>query len=158
MPDFPILYTIRHIVKGPSFEAVVTASGRTLITHEDEEWWCMGVEPGGIAEPGEGPASAFDRFSASFRHALEDIAEISESFQSFETDACALFRTDDVDAARWDVALNRIQQEREVPELFNKLPRKIWTGVSEIDVQQLDLSKSAPMDAVAESPALPTAA
>lgn len=158
MSDYPILYTIRHIVKGPSFEAVVTASGRTLITHEDEEWWCLGVEPGGIAEPGEGPSSAFDRFSASFRHGLEDIAEISDTLEAFETDACALFRTDDADAARWDAALHRIKGG-EVPELFSKLPRKIWTGVSEIDVQPLERNEPAPMDAVVqENLALPTAA
>lgn len=161
MADFPILFTgFRHVVKGPSYEAVITASGRTLISEENGEWWCSGVEPGGIIVEGEGPHGAYEKFRAAFRHALEDIAEQAKSFKDFEGEVCALFHTDDADAQRWEAALKRIQTERDVPEPLAKLPRKIWNE-SEIEIQVLPLEKleHQPMDAgVREEPALPQAA
>lgn len=158
MADFPILFTFRHVVKGPSFEAVVTASGRTLIAEEEPgEWWCHGVEPGGLTAEGPGPSSSFEKFCASFRHALDDLAELASSIEAFHEEACALFETDQVESQRWDNARARILHDQNIPDQLNKLPRKIWNE-SELEVLPLDQFETAPQDAVREQHGLPLAA
>jgi len=161
MADYPILFSgFRHVVKGPSFEAVITANGRTLISEEDGEWWCSGVEPGGIIVEGEGPSGAFEKFGAAFRHALEDIAEGAKTFAVFETEVCALFNTDPNDARRWEAALGHFQKGAEIPEQFRNLPRKVWNESDiEVEVRPLEKLEKAPMEAaVREERSLPLAA
>ncbi len=157
MADFPILFTFSHVVKGPSFEAIVKASGRLLIAEEEPgDWWCHGVEPGGLTVQADGAALSFAKFSASFRHALEDLAELASSREEFEEEACALFNSDAHDAKRWDAALERIQHV-EIPEEFRNLPRKVWNE-SVLEVLPLEGMEKAPMEAVREEHSLPEAA
>src|SRR5215467_3007086 len=97
MPNYPILYRITHVVSCAYFDAWVVAEGRVLMTFEDDEWWSHGVDPGGLTESGDGPLPAFERFRASFRHALDDLATGCESIEEFRRDAQVFFATDVID-------------------------------------------------------------
>ena len=77
--SYPILFRITHAVRCEQFEALVTTEGRALMAFEDDEWWCHGVEPGGITEHGDGPLVAYEAFRLSIRHVLDDLAEESAS-------------------------------------------------------------------------------
>ena len=69
MQSYPILFRITHAVRCERFEALVTTEGRALMAFEDDEWWCHGVEPGGMTEHGDGPLVAYEAFRLSFRQA-----------------------------------------------------------------------------------------
>ena len=73
MPDYPLLFRTTHAVRSGAFEARVTVDGRVLMAREDREWWCHGVDPGGMTENGDGPAVAYERFRLTFRQALDDL-------------------------------------------------------------------------------------
>jgi len=158
MADYPILFTLRHVVRGPSFEAIVTANGRTVINFDEGEWWCNGVEPGGLIEAGDGPSVAFERFAAGFRRTLDDICEGCRDLAAFQQEAGMFFKTDAAAEADWVAALSRIAGGSEIEEPFKKLPRKIWTE-SSLKIESIETLKFKPMAAVEqEVRALPLAA
>ena len=123
MADYPLLFRITHAVRCASFEAIVVTDGRALMRVEDGEWWCHGVEPGGLTENGVAPIVAYEKFRTSFRHVLDDLAEESPSFEAFQRDARTFFSVDAVEEERWRNALYALRDGMEVEEPFRDMER-----------------------------------
>jgi hypothetical protein len=123
MADYPLIFRITHAVRSPGFEATVRVDGRALMTWEDGEWWCHGVDPGGLTENGDGPFVAYERFRLTFRQVLNDLAEEADSYEAFQRDARMFFSTDGVEEARWNRAVEALRQGAEVAEAFQELER-----------------------------------
>ena len=157
LTEYPLLFRLTHAVSCVKFEAIVVAEGRVLMALEEGAWWCKGVEPGGLANFSEGPFSAFERFRASFRHVLDDLAEESESFEDFRTEVSMLFRTDAVEESRWDRALEKLRLGTEIDEPFQAMPR-MGPRESSLKIEMLVNYADVPLTSEAESVALPLAA
>ena len=159
MADYPILFRITQVVRCAKFEALAVTEGRTLMAFEDGEWWCHGVEPGSVTENGDGPLIAFERFRLSFRHALDDLAEESDSFEAFQRDARMLFSTDAIEEERWNAAVESLRGGAEIEEPFRDMQR-MPPRTSTMTIKLLVSYASAPLSSAAgsESIALPLAA
>ena len=159
MAEYPLLFRITHSVRSDAFEALLVADGRALMAFEDGEWWCHGVEPGGMTENGAGPLVAFERFLLTFRHALDDLAEECGSYEEFQRDARMLFSTDAADESRWNGALAALRDGMEIEEPFRDMQR-IRPRPSVLTIEKLLSFANAPMKRadVSDAPALPLAA
>ena len=125
MADYPLLFRITHAVRCSNFEAIVVTDGRALMAFDDGEWWCHGVEPGGLTENGPAPSVAYEKFRSSFRHVLDDLAEESGSFEAFQRDARTFFNADAVEERHWHEALTvlRDMQDSEIDASFRGMQR-----------------------------------
>jgi hypothetical protein len=85
MSYFPLFFTFRDHVFGNGFLASVISHGRILCATEGDEHWVYGVQPGGIAAPGDNPKLALDAYRQTFTDALIDIAAEAPSFEEFRT-------------------------------------------------------------------------
>lgn len=108
---FPLFFTYTNIVKTPAFHAVVTTTGRALLTHhEGESWVCSGIEPGGLDAEGEEAIDATKQFATEFQLVLEDMAGEAENFGAFELAVRRFFENQNRDGDRlWHNAVAAIQ-------------------------------------------------
>lgn len=157
MADYPILFRTTKILRCDDFSVLVVAEGRVRMTHEEGEWWCHGVEPGGLTENGVGPFNAFERFRESFWQSLEDLMDQSHDCAKFEAEAQAFFATHESEARSWEVALEAFRNGQPVDEVFRNMPR-IPPRESSLKIAVLDDFATAPMEAANEVAALPKAA
>lgn len=111
MQKIPLYFDFREVVKGGTFTAVVRLRGRiTAVDEEDGAVWMYGVNPAGLACPGEDLKSAY----ASFRHALgttlTDFAEWAPDFAQFRDELEAFFggTADDI-VSEWSAARQEIR-------------------------------------------------
>jgi hypothetical protein len=157
--DYPLLFRIAHVVRCEKFEALIVTEGRALMALEEGDWWCHGVEPGGLTENGEGPLVAFERFRLSLRHVLEDLSEESGSLEEFQRDARMFFSTDAVEEARWNEALRGLRSAAQIEEPFRDMER-VPPRPSVMTIEMLASFANAPMRKATEveSVALPLAA
>lgn len=138
MADYPLLFKLTHNVRCSKFTARVVSEGRALMAFEDGEWWCHGVEPGGLTEHAPDPPSAFVAFKASYQGILEDLAADSSDFDGFATSVRGFVaQRDDAEAARWGSARAEIRAGKGVEEPFNGLKRIVEDPPSGVTVQLL---------------------
>ena len=157
--SYPILFRITQAVRCEQFEALVTTEGRALMAFEDDEWWCHGVEPGGMTEHGDGPLVAYEAFRLSFRHVLDDLAEESASIEAFQRDAQEFFNADTVEESRWEMALEELRSNSNLDEAFRNMQR-MTPRPSSMTIRMLRSYADTPMPNASESDsvALPEAA
>lgn len=153
MADYPLLFTLTHEIRCQNFSARVVSHGRALMVMEDGEWWCHGVEPGGITEHGTDPALAYASFKAAYAGILNDLAKDSESLDAFAR-AVRTFVTDKdaTEAERWVRAREEIRAGKPVDEPFSHLRRATEEVFASATVQPLDhISAGEEMVALAEA-------
>jgi predicted RNase H-like HicB family nuclease len=165
MPDYPVMFTVRDAVSGNGYLAGVTLSGRAVMCQEDDgSWWVYGVRPGAIAETGDTPEAAFLRFRNTYRNLLFDLAEESETYDTFRAAVEEFYYQPDPDEEeRWELAFKAIRSGSIVPEsgFFSKLPKQApETRPTQLTVERLDKpsTRYKPTDNVADYFAMPTAA
>ncbi len=159
MQSYPILFRIVHAVRSDRFEALVATDGRALMVFEDDEWWCHGVEPGGLTDHGDGPLVAFEAFRLSFRHVLDDLAEDSATLEDFQRDARMFFSADTVEESNWNKALDLLPSAADLDEAFRNMQR-MSPRPSAMTIRILRSYADEPMPTAADSDsvALPVAA
>lgn len=111
MQKIPLYFDLQEVVKGRSFVVTVRMRGRiTGVDEGDGSVWMYGVNPAGLACPGEDLRSAY----AGFRHALAttltDFAGWAQDFSQFrdELEAFFLGTADDI-ASEWSAARQEIR-------------------------------------------------
>lgn len=159
MKRVPILFQLSHVVQGPGFDALVRVEGRAVMTFEDEEWHCDGVEPGGLTRAGDSPFAAFGRFKVAFRHVLDDLAGDAVSLEDFERDARSFFQTNRLEEVDWQTARLEMPADHELAEPFRGLQRR-EPGASTLSIELLSNLGHEPLDTSTDSTivALPIAA
>lgn len=144
LKDHPLMITLQDTVSGDGFLARITLSGRALMRKEDDDkWWMYGVRPAGIAESGSAIEETFLRFRNRYKETLLDIAQESQTFDSFKAEVERFFNepdADDEDARLWENALAAIRTDNiTLPEPFSKFPRESpESKPSQITVERLD--------------------
>src|SRR5690349_16238262 len=110
MPQYPIFFTLTHDVRGQAFSARVLTRGRALITFEDGQWWCSGVNPGGMTAEGETPVQAFAHFRGDLGLIYADLAAEAPSCKAF-VDVVRSFvdQTNQRNLEEWKTARDRIR-------------------------------------------------
>jgi hypothetical protein len=137
--DYPLFFKFTHEIRSRSFGARVISQGRALMVFEDGEWWCHGVEPGGMTEHGRGPGVAFAAFKAVFGQVLQDMARESASFDSFESAARSfVVDTDTEEATRWESARQAIRSGHPVDWFFDKIRRETAERQPDVTVEKLE--------------------
>ncbi len=135
MLDYPIVFTLAHDLKFENGVARVGTKGRALMVFEEEEWWCHGVEPGGITASGADPMSAFVSFREAFGAVLAEIATEAKSLPALEaTIEKFVLETDATEAGRWDQARAEIRAGKDVAEPFKNLKRVVEEFRSMVNV------------------------
>lgn len=140
MADYPLLFTLTHEIRCENFSARVVSRGRALMVFEENEWWCHGVDPGGITEHGAEPGLAYAAFKAAFHGILKDLADDAETFEDFAEAAKGFVAdTDATEERRWVAARALIRAGSPVEAPFNDLTRKTEDIVSSATVEPLEL-------------------
>jgi len=123
--EFPLILTIVHDMKVAGEPVRVITKARALMEQIEGEWWCHGVEPGGMtAQVGPDPAPAFASFKKELGKVLEDLAEDCDSTKDFQAVAEAfVLRTDIVELAKWEKARAIIREGSKVAQPFDALDR-----------------------------------
>lgn len=110
MKHYPLFFTYRDQVFGPTFQANVTSRGRILGADEHGEVWVYGVEPGGLSATGATPDAALNAFRETFRTVLADIAGNSPNFATFQAEVSAFFReVSEPMVADWNAAVAAVR-------------------------------------------------
>jgi hypothetical protein len=127
--EHPIIITLQDGISGNGFSARITMSGRTLMRQEDDgRWWMYGVRPAGIAASGENIDEAFLRFRTRYKEILMDIAQESQTFESFKDELTRFFEENDADnedERTWESSLSAIRKDScNPPAPFSNLPRQ----------------------------------
>jgi hypothetical protein len=142
MNDYAIIFRLIHEVRCPEFGARVITSGRALMALEDGEWWCHGVEPGGMTEHGRGPGVAFAAFKAALGTIWEETASDCDSFEDFAKSAKDFVEmTDEEEAVRWEAARRAARSGADVEYPFTEMRRETGEWPVGVVVEQLDLVK-----------------
>lgn len=135
MPEYPLVFTLVHDLKFESGVARVGTKGRALMLFEEGEWWCHGVEPGGITASGADPMAAFVAFREAFGDVLAEIAAEAQSLAALEsTIGKFVFEADAIEAGRWDRARAEIRAGKDVAAPFNNLKRVVEEFRSMVNV------------------------
>lgn len=122
--EYPLLFRITHEVRCGAFEGKVVTDGRVLVAFEDGEWWCHGVEPGGMTECGKTPLGAFKAFRDAYCSVLSDLTEDCDGADRFMAEVKAVFIRDQVEAERWSRAAEAMRSGAEHDdEEVKQLPR-----------------------------------
>jgi len=125
MADYPLFFTLTNEIRCARFAARVVVQGRALMTTEDGEWWCHGVEPGGLTEHGKGAALAYVAFKVALANVLTDLANDACSFDSFQSAAVSFVAELDRDESdRWEAARALIRSGEPVEDFFSRLKRE----------------------------------
>jgi hypothetical protein len=114
---YPLLVSFTGTFFGQGFIAEVVFQGRLLARHEDDLWWLEGVNPGAISAEGE----SLDAANAHLREALKDtfvlFAGEAPSFGDFRQDVERfVYSSDDATKDEWNVAVDRVRQNKECLE------------------------------------------
>ena len=139
MAEYPLILTLSFDVRCPEFFARVSVHGRALMAIEDGEWWCHGVDPGGLTANGTNPAEAYSAYKMAFFGILNDLAEDAGSFEQFK--AAVESFVADVDrheAERWQTARAEIREGTAVAKEFTELKRVTDTVIATARVTSLD--------------------
>ncbi len=163
MTHYPIVFTWRDVVSGNGYLAGVTLYGTALMTKEDDgKWWVYGVRPGAIADFGETPQEALNKFHERYKMVLYDFAEEAMDFDAFKSEVEKFYaQPDREEEDRWLRAVLAIRHGQvQVEPPFDALPRenpeKRPSGVS---VQALnEMKRFTPMDNVPDTYACAAAA
>ena len=124
MLGYPLIFKLTHEIPSGNFTARVVIQGRALMVQEDGEWWCHGVEPGGLTEHGEQPVPAYVAFKAALGEILDDFAEQAKTFDDFAA-AIKSFVGEASDEERWEEARRQIQDGKaEIEEPFKAMRRE----------------------------------
>jgi len=94
-----------------------------LVTFEDDEWWCHGVEPGGMTEAGATPLDAFANFKQVYCDVLTDLSKGCMAFGDFVPEVRKLFHQDTAEAARWMAACESFRSAEVADDDVRRLPR-----------------------------------
>ena len=139
----PLLYGVRRAVVGTGFLAGVDIKGRALLEYEDDAWWVVGVQPGGVLASGDTPSDAWSAFKDAVTAILFDSAGLAQSFDAFAEDV-TMFGTqrNEVAGERWSEARTAVQDGDEPKENFvAELPRNKGETPSGVSVVRLDEAK-----------------
>ncbi len=126
--SYPLLFKVGELVMGDGFLARVEGRGRVLLTQDadDNEWWVYGVEPGAIAQGGATPQEANLRFNKGLREILYDLSKRAGTFNRFKADVESFFcAIDEVEASRWDGALESLRDGGSVDDPFVAALRRV---------------------------------
>jgi len=117
--DYPLVFRLTHEIRCPKFSARVVSVGNALMVFEDDEWWCHGVNPGGLTECGEKPALAWAGFKEALGGIFEDLACDSNSVDAFRRAAHAfVLDANKTQAERWEKARQAIRAGSGTVEAF----------------------------------------
>jgi predicted RNase H-like HicB family nuclease len=137
--DYPLILTLTFDIQGPEFLARVIAHGRALMATEEGEWWCHGVDPGGLTANGETPAAAFAAYKRAFLGILGDFAEEAQGFDAFKQAVEGFVAdTDNNEARRWTDARDQIRSGTAVEAPFDDLKRVTDSVITTVEVSSLD--------------------
>ena len=146
MSDYPLIFRTTHVVRCAAYEALIRVDGRLLMTQEDGEWVCSGVEPGGLLESGAGANVAYEIFRSGLRRALDGLAESSATLAEFRSRAEMFFAKDEVEETRWNSALKALRQGgAPLDEAFSRMNR-VPPRESRIDIHPLVDHSSEPIE------------
>lgn len=124
MPEYPLIFKLIYEIPSGDFTARVVIQGRALLVQEDGEWWCHGVEPGGLTEHGEQPVAAYVAFKTALGEILDDLAKEADSFEGFAS-VVRRFVGEASDDHRWEEARRNIRDGKvSVEEPFQAMRRE----------------------------------
>lgn len=117
MQKIPLYFDLREVVKGGTFAAAVRMRGRiTGVDEGDGSVWMYGVNPAGLACPGEDLESAYAGFRRALATTLTDFAEWAPDFAQFRDELEAFFASAPEDlVSEWSAARQEIR-DGGVPE------------------------------------------
>lgn len=139
MADYPLVFRLTHEIRCTHLSARVVSMGRSLMVYEEGEWWCHGVDPGGLTEAGANPGHAWAAFKAALGGILNDLASEADSFDSFAEAVRGFMRDrDDSEAERWDAARKLIRMGNDVEAPFDSLQRVDQVIQSSVTVERLN--------------------
>ena len=126
MRAFPLIFRFSAVIVNDRFRAHLRGTGHALAVFEDGQWWCSGVEPGGLTEPGASPVSAYLGFRKTLGQILEQLAEDSPTVEDFGEQVGRFFaHADPHDRQRWREAVESLRRrESPLTEDVAKLPRQ----------------------------------
>lgn len=158
MADYPLIVTLTFDIRCSEITARVVAHGRALMALEDGEWWCHGVDPGGLTANGENPAVAFSVYKQAFHDILHDLAQEAGGYEGFRRMVQEFVAdTDKNEAERWQAARNEIRTGSNVEDPFAALKRVSDSVVPTVEVAPLQRVVAGQED-VSLAQALPEAA
>lgn len=133
---YPLMFRYKDSIAGDGFLAAVVVSGRALMVREDEQWWMYGVRPAAIADCGDTPPEAADRFRERYRTVLFDFAADSSNFEAFKKDVESFFvQEEQAIATDWNDAFRLMRSRQVEPEPpFSELP-KAQPETQELEIQ-----------------------
>jgi predicted RNase H-like HicB family nuclease len=139
----PTTITLRDVVYGYDFLAIITLSGKALMRYEDGEWWMYGVLPPAITENGSTIEEAFSRFRNSYKEVLFDFAQESRDFDQFKANVEQFFYESDVDnedERLWEESLKEIRTSNcGATEIFTGSPNEVTESKpSQISIERLN--------------------
>ncbi len=138
MTSYPIILSFSQDVTGKNFRARVFGDGRVLVTLVDGEWWCFGIEPGGLASRGRSLAEAADNFRRDLAIVLGDYTELSANFTEYRQRLARFMKTNTGQVGEWDDALNALRAGQVTPSgAAAALPRKLASTVQAIRVEKI---------------------
>jgi hypothetical protein len=144
MADHPLFFKLTNEIRCEHFAARVIVEGRALMAFEDSEWWCHGVEPGGLTEHGQGPALAYAGFKVALGNILSDLAADTHSFESFQVAVRAFVEEADAsEAERWQAARSQIRAGEPVEDFFSRLDREEGQRPSGCRVDRIEYVQAA---------------
>lgn len=111
MQKIPLYFDLREVVKGRTFVVTVRMRGRiTGVAEGDGSVWMYGVNPAGLAVPGEDLKSAYAGFRRALGTTLTDFADWAQDFTQFRDELEAFFRctADDI-VSEWSAARQEIR-------------------------------------------------
>lgn len=156
MTHYPIMFTWRDVVSGNGYLAGVTLYGTALMIKEDDgKWWSYGVRPGAIAEFGDTPQEALNKFHERYKMVLYDFASEALHFETFKTEVEKFYiQPDQEEESRWLQAVltirhGQVQAEPPFDALPKVNPERRPTGVS---VEALnEMQRVSPIDNVLDT-------
>lgn len=111
MQKIPLYFDLEKIVNGGTFTAAVRLRGRiTAVDEGDGSVWMYGVNPAGLACPGEDLQSAYAGFRRALGTTLTDFAERAPDFAQFRDELEAFFGGTAEDlVSEWSAARQEIR-------------------------------------------------
>lgn len=107
---WPLLFKFRAPVLGNGFLALVQLHGRLLARQDGDRLWLEGVNPGALALDAPSIETASLELHSTLIAVLTDLAEQSDSFNSFQTIVEQFFWDTDSDTeAEWKASVAAVQ-------------------------------------------------
>jgi hypothetical protein len=124
MTNYPLILNFKELVSGNGFLSEVSGRAHLVMRLEDNEWWMMGVNPGGIAAKGSTQKEAYTSFCRTFSEVIQDISSDSTSFADFQSKVKAFVSlTDKEEDALFQQSREAIRKGAEVEAAFQGLKR-----------------------------------